>query len=308
MQTSLSQAQEGLSTLRQQVKSESPEGPEPAGDRRSDLYSQGFENDDDAPLPAERTRSVSADGPTTEPEIVLEQFVFDQSDSEAEKTSEKHSETGNAGSSSGSSSDVGFVPDVWTQGPRSRPDGHIRDVRDTRFRRPDEDKDRDDDENDAEHVNGDADESSEEHESKELAEANATLRREAEVSRAKINKLEKELEIAKANRPIAAMRAKKPLPAASEPAQSQQLPKAVETGTETETRTTTRIFAPRPPQVARAGVPLPEERPRTIRPRMSMAQVARRTAMYQSSTYITEAARRREIREGHFAERRKGSG
>jgi hypothetical protein len=297
LQTSLGQAQEGLSTLRQQVKSESQGEPEPAGERRSDIYSQGFE-DDDAPLPAERTRNVSADGSTTEPE----KFVLEQSDSEAEKTSDKHSETGNAGSSSGSSSDVEFVPDVWTQGPPSRPDGHIRDSM-SRFRRPDEGNDRDDDESDAEDVDSDADKSSEEHESKDLAEANASLRRDAEVSRAKINKLEKELKVAKSNRPIAAVKAKKPLPAASKPAQSQQLPKAVETEPEPETRTMTRILAPRPPQAARKGVPLPVERLRITRP-MTMAQTARRMAMYQLPTYIADAERRRGIREAHFAERR----
>jgi hypothetical protein len=316
LQTSLGQAQEGLSALRQQVKSESQGEPEPAGERRSDLYSQGFE-DDDAPLPAERTRNVSADGSTTEPEKFvleqsdseaegsvddLEQFVLEQSDSEAEKTSDKHSETGNAGSSSGSSSDVEFVPDVWTQGPPSRPDGHIRDSM-SRFRRPDESNDRDADESDAEDVDSDADKSSEEHESKDLAEANASLRRDAEVSRAKINKLEKELKVAKSNRPIAAVKAKKPLPAVSKPAQSQQLPKAVETEPEPETRTMTRILAPRPPQAARKGVPLPVERLRITRP-MTMAQTACRMAMYQLPTYIADAERRRGITEAHFAERR----
>jgi hypothetical protein len=305
MQTSLDRAQEGLKTLRKQVKSEPQEEPAPSSERRSNLYSQGFENDDPS-LQDERTRTPSADGsqdletfvleqsdseseetpekdsetgnpslqaertraPSADGSLDLETFVLEQSDSEAEEISEKDSETGDAGSASGSD----FVPDIWTTGPNALLGNHIQA---SPFRRPDEDVDRDDDE------------TFQEHESKGIAGMSWT----------DIEKTKEELETAKAakaRRPMFVMKVKKSLPAVSGPTQSQQSPTAVEP--ETETRTTTQMRTPHSP-LAKG------ERAPAATPNLSEAQIIRRTAMHLSPKYIADAGRKRAIREQHMAER-----
>jgi len=95
---------------------------------------------------------------------------------------------------------------------------------------------------------------------------------------------------------------KMPLPAASKPAQSQQLPAPTETETEIQTTTQTRV--PHPLPAVRERVPLPEEQPVPPEARMSEAQVVSRTAMHHSATYIADANRRRAIREQYMAARR----
>jgi hypothetical protein len=203
----------------------------------------------------------------------------------------------------------GSLPDSHNQAPRFRRIDEDRDRDGNEY--DDEDDDEDDEEDDDEIVDEDCKEC--EQRARELVRANDWLQKDSKRAWNKVEFLQKKLDDLK----------KKPLPARGQPAppqappqqlpamtsepapppqappQQQQSPTATETETRTAPRPATRM--PRPLPVVREPVPLPTEAPRRAET-MTANQIGRRAAMYQSLSYIAKAQRRRVIRVRQFEE------
>ena len=283
LQSSLDVAQENVNILREKVHTEPREGPAPANGLGLDSPLQRVK---DVPSQGERAQDACANGSVAD----LEEFVFDQSDSEAEGNSRNASDNDKDGSplgSDASSSDAMIItekkrpapPSMSEQSPIDSPTqdnfsitgemlGLYSPIKSNTEH--DDDKKRADD----------------------LAEANVWLQADNEKAWKEVEALEEKLK--KSKRSV-----ETPLPGASKsvpppPPQSHQPSTTPETATQMNR-------VPRPlPAATRERVPLPAE-PSVATKTLSAAHIARRAAMQQSPTFIAGMKRRRVVRERELA-------